>query len=407
MKYLVKKRIFAVAFLAGLFVYSGLNIFQNGESIAKEVADQAASLDFSSSEIEDAMKSDIVGKMGLVETYGYVQKKLGKEEFNNFEFIKDKNGYLQYSSFYTESNPELFDYALRVKRAQDYVSAYGTKVLFVMTPAKYDTENSVFSRGLPVNNPYDEVVELMIYLKRLGVETINLDEYMPVEGMTYDETFFKTDHHWTVPAAFEATKIVAGTLNERFDAGFDTDYWLSDERYTQKLYKGHMLGAMGRDTGVNYSGLEDFTALFPNFEGHFSRTYTDNDNEVTKNEGSFTDAFFVSYVLNDDVDYYKNSQYSLYLDQIRNIENLENYDNPDGPNILMIRDSYFAPVMTFMMPMCNKIDALYAYEKLENLEISGYIKDKYEEGERYDYLIIEMYPYNITDEAFRFFREDN
>lgn len=407
MKYLVKKKIFAVLFMAVLSAYSALNIYQNGEKIEKEIEDQVKELRFSGTEIENTMKSNITGSMQLVETYGYVQKKLGKEEFNNFEFIKDKNGFLQYSSFYREPDPLLFDYALRVKRARDYVEKYGTKLLFVMTPSKYDMENTKFSMGLPVNDPYDEVIEFLVYLNRLGVETLNLDECMPVEGMTYQETFFRTDHHWTVPAAFEATRIVADTMNERFDAGLDSENWLSQEKYTEKIYKGHMLGAMGRDTGINYSGLEDFTAELPNFDGHYKRTYTDSSGEVSVSEGSFSDAFLVPSVLDDNINYYDISQYSLYLDQIRNIEELENLDNPEGPSIFMIRDSYFAPVMTFLMPMCSRIDALYSMEKNEDLDISGYIREKYESGERYDYMIIEMYPYNIDEEAFHFFRGDN
>lgn len=406
MKYFVKKRIFAVVFLLAMFSFSAVNIYINKDVFVKETNKHINEPDKLPSEYEEVMQDDIVGKTEFVETYGFTQKSLGKKEFNAFEYVKDNQGFLHYASFYRDEEKNIFECALRVKKLQNYVEKYGTKVLFVMTPSKYNRKFSDFDIGMPVNNPSEDVNEMMMYLNRLGVPSINLGEFVPNSTIPYKDAFFKTDHHWTVPAAFEATKILVNELNERYGANFDpTGFYLSDKAYKKQIYKGHMLGSMGRDTGIAYSGLEDFTALLPTFDGHYKRTYIMDDKETR--EGTYTEALLNMEVLEPTIDYYVDSQYSLYVDQVTNLENIENLDNPDGPSVLMIRDSFFGPVIPFMAPMCSKLDAIWSLEEMDDINVGEYIKQQYESGEKYDYLIVEYYPHNIEEEAFKFFRGDN
>ena len=406
MKYFVKKRIFAVVFLLAMFSFSAVNIYINKDAFVKETNKHINEPDKLPSEYEEVMQDDIVGKTEFVETYGFTQKSLGKKEFNAFEYVKDNQGFLHYASFYRDEEKNIFECALRVKKLQNYVEKYGTKVLFVMTPSKYNRKFSDFDIGMPVNNPSEDVNEMMMYLNRLGVPSINLGESVPNSTIPYKDAFFKTDHHWTVPAAFEATKILVNELNERYGANFDpTGFYLSDKAYKKQIYKGHMLGSMGRDTGIAYSGLEDFTALLPTFDGHYKRTYIMDDKETR--EGTYSEALLNMKVLEPTIDYYVDSQYSLYVDQVTNLENIENLDNPDGPSVLMIRDSFFGPVIPFMAPMCSKLDAIWSLEEMDDINVGEYIKQQYESGEKYDYLIVEYYPHNIEEEAFKFFRGDN
>ena len=51
--------------------------------------------------------------------------------------------------------------------------------------------------------------------------------------------------------------------------------------------------------------------------------------------------------------------------------------------------------------MCGEIDAMWSLENMDELDIESYIKNN-----RFDCIIIEMYPYNIGDDAFQFFQED-
>ena len=236
MKYFVKKRIFAVVFLLAMFSFSAVNIYINKDVFVKETNKHINEPDKLPSEYEEVMQDDIVGKTEFVETYGFTQKSLGKKEFNAFEYVKDNQGFLHYASFYRDEEKNIFECALRVKKLQNYVEKYGTKVLFVMTPSKYNRKFSDFDIGMPVNNPSEDVNEMMMYLNRLGVPSINLGESVPNSTIPYKDAFFKTDHHWTVPAAFEATKILVNELNERYGANFDPKgFYLSDKAYKKQI----------------------------------------------------------------------------------------------------------------------------------------------------------------------------
>ena len=59
-------------------------------------------------------------------------------------------------------------------------------------------------------------------------------------------------------------------------------------------------------------------------------------------------------------------------------------------------------MIVFMAPMCGQIDAIWALEEVEDLDIERYVKNN-----EFDYIIVEIYPYNIVNEgAFNFFRRD-
>ena len=406
--YLFKKRIFALLFFLARFLFFGWNIRQNGGEIWSMVKAQAEEGAFAPAELENLMSHEILGRMVLVETYGEVQHLLNKYEFNDFEYVRDKNGFLHYSLFFREEDDQIFYYARNVKRFREAAEADGAKLLFLVTPGKYSREHSDFFPGIPVNDPTNIVYELLFYLRRLGVEAVDLAQYLPGDRLEYEDTFFRTDHHWTVPAAFEAARVIVGQISERFGEELDPENRYTDPAsYRQETYYGRMLGSLGRDTGILYAGLEDFTALYPLEETvRFKRVYYKDDGSRSRREGTFTEAFLDMSKVSPDLDYYDDNQYSLYLDSLRTIEEIENLDNPDGPAVFMVRDSYFSPVITFLAPMCSRIDAIWSLEEREDLSVYSYYRDRVDSGISYDYVIIETYPYNINADAFDFFSDD-
>lgn len=398
-KYLLKKRIFAVVFLAVVGGFSVVNFLHSFEALKDCVADE----DVTVTALETTIGDNLYGRMNFIETYAYIQTLLDKRESNNFSYIKDENGYLHYASFYREEDTRLFEYAMRVKRLQDSVAEKGTKVLFVVPPGKYDPEYSELRTGMPINDPDYIVDEMMFWLNRLGVETLDLREYMPNDELSYEETFFKTDHHWTIPAAFVATQAIVGKFEEAFGEDLDPDdYYMNLENYDTVTYKSGMLGSMGRKTGVNFCEIEDFTALWPHFSGSYYRQCMLEPGKMLESEGSFTEVLMDTGVLTDKKDIYSDSQYSLYLNGLRIYEKIINQENPDGVSMFMIRDSYFSPVMAFLMPMCGEIDAMWSLEETEELDVEQYLEEN-----TFDYIIVEVYPYNISSSAFNFFKEDS
>ena len=394
-KYMLKKRIFAVVFLSVIFSFSIVNFIHSYQPLKSLFSDEEAEV--SVAELEETINEN------LIETYGYVQVLMDKRESNNFTSIVDEDGYLHYSAFFKEDNPDIFEYAMRLKRLQDYVEPKGTKVLFAIAPGKYVPGQTQVRSGLSVNNPNAAVDELLFYLNRLGVETLDLRQSVPNEELSYEETFFKTDHHWTIPAAFYATGDLVDKMEQSFGVDLDPlDYYTNIANYDMVTYKQGMLGSMGRKTGAAFSGLEDFTALWPHYEGDFYRERISTlGTELETMEGDFIEAFINIPVLEGRGDVYSDSQYSVYLNGISSYDKIINRKKEDGASVFMIRDSYFSPVMAFMAPMCKEIHAIWSLEESRALDIETYVKEN-----EFDYIIMEVYPYNIEDKAFNFFKGD-
>ena len=405
--YFIRKLILSVVFTAFILLFSAYNWSENFKDLEEELHEFAnrivegkSNLRAEIANLEITLEENLTDRMKFIEYFAFVQKALDKKEINNFSYIKDNTGSLHYASFYREDESNCFEYAMRVKRLKDYVSQFGTDVLFVVAPSKYVADDSRFDPDMPVNDPQVIVDETLFYLNRMGVDTLDLNQYIPNEEVPYEEAFFKTDHHWTIPAAFYATEILADTLNENYGYGLDTKTYLSKDRFEMKVYKQGMLGSMGRATGYNYSGLDDMTALYPKFHQNIERTYMEESGEYTVKKGDVIGTLILPEVLDND-DIYSDSQYSMYLNGLRVYEQIINRSNPEGKKIFMIRDSYFSPVISFLTPMCSQIDAIWNLEDSKELDIEQYIKEN-----RFDCIIIEMYPYNIEDKAFRFFEED-
>lgn len=393
--YLLRKRVFTAFFLTALLSFSAWNAWHCWGNLVWAVRGKAPKAAVAA--VEKAAEINFTGRMDFVELYAWAQKVMGKREVNNFAYIKDEDGYLHYSSFFREEDDGLFDYALRVRRLRDFVEPRGTKVLVTVAPSKFLPGVTKLRRGLSANDPSDRTEKLLLYLNRLGVETMNLGEHFPNETLSYSESFFKTDHHWTIPAAFQASRILGETLNARFDAGLDLSY-LGKDRYRLETYPGRMLGSMGRKSGINFVGMEDFTALWPTFENRYSRDCLEEDGSTTHLEGLTEDCLMVQGALEHRQSVYKDSLYSLYLNGLRPFETIVNETNQGGPTVLFIRDSYFSPVITFLAPCFGKIEAVWSLT--DQVDIESVVKKGI-----FDYIILEYYPYNIEDGAFNFFKE--
>lgn len=396
-KYLLRKRIFAVVFLGTVFGFAGVNLVHSYEPLSQALAAE----DVTPEKLEDVITENLECRMNFIETYSYIQLLMNKRESNNFDYIKDEEGFMHYASFYQEDDERLFEYAMRIKRLQDYVGENGTQVLFVVPPAKYDKTRTEFRPGLSANDSTYLVDGMLLYLNRLGVETLDMRESLPNEELTYEDAFFKTDHHWTIPAAFYATQVLIDKMKECFGVDLDPEgFYMDIDNYEVVTYPSNMLGSIGRSTGANFGGVEDFTALWPKFPGYFIRESMRDDGERVILEGSFADALLDTDVLLNNPNIYLDSLYSLYLDGLRVYEKIENEDNPDGCRIFFVRDSYFSPVMAFMAPMCGEIDAFWSQEDTQELDVKAYLTEN-----TFDYVIIEVYPYNISSNSFNFFKE--
>ena len=192
--YILRKKIFALLFLTSVFGYAGVNAWYGGdiwletveESLAGgiELATAPQTISDTVSALDAGIISSMYGRMEFIETYSYMQVLMDKREFNNFSYISDEDGYLHYASFFREDTNDMEEYARRLRRLQDWVEPNGTKVLFFVTPGKYVRGETNFRTGMPVNDPDAIVDEMLFYLNRYGVETVDCRKYIPNDSLS-------------------------------------------------------------------------------------------------------------------------------------------------------------------------------------------------------------------------------
>lgn len=398
--FFLKKYITGAVFILSLLLFSITNAVCGRETIQellKELfqVENTAELKVWIDDVEMEVNEEIQGRMMFIETYGYMQKLLGKREFNNFAFIKGDDGMLYYGSLFQGPTDDLEEYAKRVRRLNDYVESRGAKLIVLLPPSKILDGITDVNLSWPLNNPNYRIDKFLSLLQQNGVTAMDLRNNLKNSGLALEEMFLKTDHHWTPRAGFTAVQGLVELVRERYQDDWDPEgFYCSPDNYHSRTFEKCMLGSTGRNTGAVYSGLDDYTLLWPEFETEF--TWEDYEHEDSSH-GDFTHSLLDLSCLDAD-SLYVNSINRVYINEIVDKDRITNHKNPEGPRIKALRDSYFSPMACFLAPMCSEIDMMWGRGGDSPEEYEEFI----EEGD-YDYFILEVYPYNLDDKSFQFF----
>ncbi|MEG1876327.1 MAG: DHHW family protein [Lachnospiraceae bacterium] len=365
----------------------------------REVTDLESLIQFPK-QVEASLNDELLGKIQFIETYGSIQKLLGKQEFNNFAFFKDKDGHMYYGSTLQTTNEDLSLYAKRLRRLNEYVLSKGKKMIFVMAPYKVIEALPEEKKELPINDKTAVQDEFLTLLQQNNVKALDMRIPMKQSGEPYDKLFFKTDHHWTPLGGFYGTQALVREIEKQFGEDLDPeDYYLNLEQYEQKNFPQTMLGSMGKNTGYRYSGLDDFNILYPKFNTEF--IYEDYANDQRR-QGTFDQTLMLLEHLND-TNIYAGGPSQIYLENCQEHDKVTNLKNPDAPSFLVLRDSYFSTMAPFLAMVSSEIEMVWANTK-QNPEMN-YEKFIRENIDNYDYVIVEVYAQNIEDSSFAFFEE--
>jgi len=152
---------------------------------------------------------------------------------------------------------------------------------------------------------------------------------------------------------------------------------------------------MGKKTGINYSGLDDFIFMEPRFSNEYEYTHLGEEDNEKYQRGSVYETLIDYEHLEGEI----GNKYNVYMGGLNYYDSVKNIDNTDAPKALFIRDSYASPMMTFLAPLFSQIDGVWCLEDRDDLSVEDIV-----ESNTYDYIIIELYPYNINDEAFNYYK---
>ena len=265
-----------------------------------------------------------------------------------------------------------------IKELEAVTKTNGGQFLYCGVPTK-----EYYSASLPSNvsaNQGENYVRLIEELRENEIPFVDMAEVFDQSGISENEIYFKTDHHWTPKAGFLANRMICEELGSRYGFNFDQEY-TSLENYEIKTYSDLFLGSYGKKVGTYFSwdGADDFDLITPKFETQLTEEQPFK-NEVR--EGSFEDT--VLFRENLKKDYYNVDTYSTYSGGNYRLEIIKNNLNTNGEKILLVRDSYgqiISPFLSLQAAELHTCDVrsggMYVGEKLNMKDYIESIKPDY------------------------------
>lgn len=399
------KRIFTIVFIISLFGLSVYNFLDMKTELLSEVKEIEKPKDIDdvkmyTLQIDSLIVSNMTGEHFWNEAYGAIYNAIGKNEENTFKYVKDKNGHLFAGDFINVPSYDAKDIAKGIRRLMDIADEKDTKVVALIYPSQYNDAWSDGNYGMVYQeyNKFNE--ELFRWLRYYDVPYVDYKEYFENLGWPESEIYYKTDHHWTVKAAFAAFTQMTRYLNWKFDADLD-EYYLDYDNYKIEEYEDAFMGSQGRDAGVSYAGLDDYTTIIPKFDTNYELFhYTEKMVSMAHAKGNITDTLITRKKYFGYVDYYERDMNNVYLEGICPYTCIKNLNNSDGLKTLYIRDSYASPVGVFFSSYCSLTDMVWSVRANED-----WILQKLEETD-YDYVFVAMAADSAATTGYTFFLDD-
>lgn len=390
------KGLFVIIFFICILLYSGVsaqNIWPEIEKYFEEK--EEISVDTIKDDIkatEGFITSNCYGRYDCIEIYGTLSRLIGKTEINSFEYALDDYGGYSLVNFSDKvDNMDYKEIAERILAFKNDANDHGAEFMYLQSPNKIDENWNPGSKDVPYDIKNDKTDKLLGWMERFGIDCLDFRQTLKNSGMTYQEMFYNTDHHWTGAAAFCAYQDLVKHMNDKYDANLDPDGFYTDlNNYDVSYWNHEYLGSAGRNVGYSFGNCNDVMQLVvPKFHGNISWLgYT----------GDYKDTVFRYNKLDAD-NPYESDSYGFYLYGVAKEDSITNYDNPDGLRILFVRDSFMSPVIIDMIPFCSQIDCYWGL-----YVDSDELKQKVATG-NYDYVILSYGTLNMDPGSFNFYTD--
>ncbi len=354
-------------FVGGL-VLSVADNLQSAGSLAGFVDDSIA-------DVERISQKSLTYHDLMVNLNSFVLKITGADVIEKEEetVVKLPNGYLAFTVSRMDDET-INTYAANVTELYNHAKEKDIPFLYVMAPKKgYGME---FPAGTD-NAILDNCQRFLARLDEGQVPYLNLMEALEQAGLTQEDMFFVTDHHWKPSTAMIAAGEICRDLSTRYGFTYSPSVFeLSN--YNVKTYPKWFLGSQGKMTGLYYTdiGADDFDILTPKFETSLTMEKPFENETLT---GSFEETLiFKRHV--EKRDYYDMNPYGAYGGGDFHIQIVKNHQNSDGPKVVLVRDSMAGAMAPFLSLSFGELHILdlreYDYMAGERVpSVSAYIDE--------------------------------
>lgn len=402
--YKVSRNIFSVLFLVATFGASAINIAVEGPAIKEQLVvmerpDSVEHLRRNISWIDEVVRTTIAGKYQLVEAFAYIQRLLGKQEYDDFANVISKDGYLNITQFYPPHMENQRELAARLARMRDFVAKDGGNIFYLTPPSLVGRDHPHYAYGLPYADANVTQDAFINHLREFGVESLDSRELLRARGIPHKNTVFRTDHHWTNLAAFEVFKALVPRLEKAFNLKLDPDgFYTNDANYNFRTYPKTFLGFLGRSTGASFVGFDDFSIVWPKFRREYVTEHIDAAG--LNNRRGPAEITLLNTLRLRERKMYTSTMYDFYFYGILPWARLRNLDNPDGPKLMLVVDSFGPILATFLAPMFSEIQVIWPRAEFSKVDIDEFLEDN-----RFKYVMIELYAENLSENGIYFFAD--
>lgn len=309
--------------------------------------------------------SGLQNKVTYINFGGWMAEVMGQPEFN--EMVKLKNGSLSSEGFYYTEEDLYYAYYTLSPLARKQAER-GKKFLFVLAPAKNFELDTAYPVGYP-DTTNEDIMYFLELLEQNNIDYLDLRENMVAEGMTHDEVFYMTDHHWTAETSFWAYTKILDKLKENGSITDVNSFYTDADNYEFEVHEDSFLGSQGRRTGIGYVDVEDFCLITPKYETQMSLNIPSSDFTLT---GSFEETAFSDYGLDAllSKDFFNGDPYGIYGWSNRPRTIWSNPNAPEDQKVMMIGNSYGNIPFAFLslyFSSCEELDMRYFTEDFTSL----------------------------------------
>ena len=371
----VTAAILAVAFLGFIFAACGAMLARSGGDILNSVRRMSSlqaylperwnAFDLLQARVS-SFTSAISENMWLKDDFGHVnsgfQYALGKRVITTGgqNMIRLTTGH-----FY-----DLCDYKPLEKNAADIAALRETTLagipfLFVYEhPTLYDP--AMMPEGYAALDHSAQMAdEAVAALRERGIDVMDSREVLPASGRSLDDLLLVTDQHWSTLAAITMAQAIAQRLRDSLGAPVDPSL-LDLENFNTLTHEKLFLGKYGQRVGTGVVDPDDIIEYWPKYDTRITRdTLRSTTHENVT--GSFREVATRFDRLEPDPGKTWNTLAYTYYGQVEAYNNFHNDAAPDY-TILLLKDSYSAPIGTFMSLLARDVITVDLRRDVDPLE---------------------------------------
>lgn len=285
--------------------------------------------------LEKMYTSSFAGKTNYIDLNGGFSLLLDKVFLN--DTIKLKNGSLVTTFMDINTTP----YGENMLEFTEYLEYHGYPFAYIQAMGKLPTDDDI---QLPTGYhtyPNRNADRLLGQIEGMGIATLDLREKVEEDGLYHYDLFPVTDPHWTISASFWAYTHVAQFIEEQLGYPVLNPEYLDISSFHVEEYSNKWFGPTGQRTGVIYSGVDNFTLIYPQFETQYRFEIPRLD---LNQEGSFQEACMNMEHFNLPVLHDKYGTYNYHQEYVK----ITNYNADNDLKIFLHRDSYAGPLALFL-----------------------------------------------------------